>query len=100
MKSWKWKFRELIRNCWSSNVALARGTKHNMLGFGTWSHMRRVPPTRPPFVLENEKCRDELIELEEEEHTSQLTGPVFKRIVRFAQTALEMGRGLSSSRSC
>src|ERR1043165_4000501 len=37
--------------------------------------------TRPSFVMENEKMSDELIELEEEEHTAQLTGPVLQRIV-------------------
>src|ERR1044072_9069679 len=38
-------------------------------------------PTARPLFLWRMKMSDELIELEEEEHTSQLTAPVFKRIV-------------------
>src|SRR5262245_8941869 len=59
MKSWNWKCRESIDFV---------GTKHGLL-------------EKYAAPLQENKMSEEMIELEEEEYTSQLTAPVFKRIV-------------------
>jgi len=44
-------------------------------------------------LLEKQKCPDELIEIEEEEYTSQLTAPTFARIAALVKPHWRMMAG-------